>query len=1107
MASSDNMVLSVLLRAVDQVSGPVRRVQSRLGAFRRQAENIGRRVGFDRLVTSLNRAGKATRELYNGVARVGRRLVTIGAIGVGAITGITMMTASLGDNIAKTADKIGVGVEQLQEMQYAAGRAGIGVSAFDNSLERMVRRVADAAEGSGEAVSALDELGLSAEGLKRKSPDEALGIIADAFGNVENHADRVRLAYALFGREGVAMVNMLREGSHGLEEMYGRARELGHVMSEEAARETEVFTDKLGDMRASLTGVRNTVGMALMPVFAGWIDQMTEFVTKHQPAIQAWAENFAANLPGHLASIREGFGNLMTSLEPVINLAGSAVDNFGMFNTVLGVLAAFIAGPIVMPLISFAAAIMNVGYALTMVAIKSVPILLGALKGVGAALLATPFGWVAAGIAGIAVAALTIRKYWQPLVAFFKGVGRGMRDGLSPVIESLGFIPELLKTAFEFVKPVLKPVIALFKLVGSAIGSAAKWFSQLLTPVEMGAESLNQVGDAGEKFGRVLSSIIGPAIQLAMLPFRVLASVIKGSVSIVKGFSSTLHEVFGLSPLELLKSAWDGLTNYFSNVFGAVKRLLTQDWSAIKDLFNWSPVGLLINNFGAARDYLASVDWQQAAQRGWSAMKTLFRWSPLGLIARGFGRALDWLGELDWSAVGAGAWEVFKGIFKWSPLGLMAQGFNAALDYLSEVDWSAVGAQAWEAFKMIFAWSPLGLLINGFGAATSWLQDLDWSAHGRALIDTLTDGIKAVINKPAEMVRNGLGRVRDLLPFSDAKTGPLSSLTASGSAIPETISEGVERNEGSIVRGMEHMVGSARDVLAGAWDGLRSLIPGQPQAQSAMPELPPLIGQAEYQVTLGAVPTLPALSGHAIYEAKLEGQPELPQLRGKAWYEVALGDLPALPTIEGTAIYQASIHGAQALPQVDGVANYSMPELPPLIGQAEYQVTLGAVPTLPALSGHAIYEAKLEGQPELPQLRGKAWYEVALGVIPALPRIFGAAIYEATLGQLPTLPELTGRAVFNAELAGLGPLLDAMGRNSSGPDDISMDIGTGEQVSPNGGGKSVIIQSLQFSPQFYIEMAPGDSPQAVGDIIDERLQQWKDREIWEQLQGVQEIFD
>jgi hypothetical protein len=50
-----------------------------------------------------------------------------------------------------------------------------------------------------------------------------------------------------------------------------------------------------------------------------------------------------------------------------------------------------------------------------------------------------------------------------------------------------------------------------------------------------------------------------------------------------------------------------------------------------------------------------------------------------------------------------------------------------------------------------------------------------------------------MMKKPAEMVGKAFKKVREFLPFSDAKKGPLSELTKSGKSVMTTMGQGVRK--------------------------------------------------------------------------------------------------------------------------------------------------------------------------------------------------------------------------------------------------------------------------------------------------------------------------
>jgi hypothetical protein len=175
---------------------------------------------------------------------------------VGGLAALVNRSISAADAIGKTADKIGVGVEALQELRFAAKASGVEQQTLDMALQRFVRRTAEAAQGTGEAKDALAQMGITLrdqDGHLRRSEDP-LADVADAFARIEDPAERVRLAFKLFDSEGVALVNLLSDGSGALDPMRERARDLGIVLDEHLVRDAPSGLAPAGRGRAPARG-------------------------------------------------------------------------------------------------------------------------------------------------------------------------------------------------------------------------------------------------------------------------------------------------------------------------------------------------------------------------------------------------------------------------------------------------------------------------------------------------------------------------------------------------------------------------------------------------------------------------------------------------------------------------------------------------------------------------------------------------------------------------------------------------------------------------------------------------------------------------------------
>lgn len=92
--------------------------------------------------------------------------------------------------------------------------------------------------------------------------------------------------------------------------------------------------------------------------------------------------------------------------------------------------------------------------------------------------------------------------------------------------------------------------------------------------------------------------------------------------------------------------------------------------------------------------------------------------------------------------------------------------------------------------------------INGI--KTKITDSISWfRTSGSKIMDTFTAGIKEAVNKPVEAVKSGLQKIRNMLPFSDAKEGPLNQLTLSGTKVLTTLTSGIEKVENAPAEAVE----------------------------------------------------------------------------------------------------------------------------------------------------------------------------------------------------------------------------------------------------------------------------------------------------------------
>ena len=199
-----------------------------------------------------------------------------GAFAVAAITRWVKASMTGIDEMAKLAHSIGITVAELQIFRHAAQLAGMEVSKADKGLRDMVRRVGEAATGTGEASDALRALGLDSRKLAQMDAPDMFGQIADAINLIPGAAAKADLAYGIFGRSGIELINVMRDGSAGMAAMRSELEGMGALISETAARDIEMANDAIHRLGVAAEDLRNDFAVGLAPSITDIADDMRE---------------------------------------------------------------------------------------------------------------------------------------------------------------------------------------------------------------------------------------------------------------------------------------------------------------------------------------------------------------------------------------------------------------------------------------------------------------------------------------------------------------------------------------------------------------------------------------------------------------------------------------------------------------------------------------------------------------------------------------------------------------------------------------------------------------------------------------------------------------
>lgn len=210
------------------------------------------------------------------------------------------------DKLAKTSDKLGVDSKVLAGLGHAADLTGAGADTLNISLQRLQRRVGDAADGMPDLVTefrnasdelthiaktssgvtkTLAEIGINVKDLNKLDPAAQFKEVAKAMESVEDANKKVSIAFKLFDADGVKLINTMDLGTKGLDAAAREAESLGIAIDRTELSKIESANDAMDKLSKSFHGLLNQLAIFLAPKLTKLADELTHIMK----AINRWA--------------------------------------------------------------------------------------------------------------------------------------------------------------------------------------------------------------------------------------------------------------------------------------------------------------------------------------------------------------------------------------------------------------------------------------------------------------------------------------------------------------------------------------------------------------------------------------------------------------------------------------------------------------------------------------------------------------------------------------------------------------------------------------------------------------------------------------------------
>ncbi|HFF3789665.1 TPA: phage tail tape measure protein [Enterobacter mori] len=364
---------------------------------------------------------------------------------------------------APVAKNAGVSIEQTAAMVGALHDAKITGSMAGTGSRAVLSRLQ---APTGKAYEAIKELGVKTSDSKGNTRP-IFAILKEMQRSFEKNnlgtSQRGEYMKTIFGEEAssAAAVLMTAASSGKLDQLTAAFK----ASDGKTAELVKIMQDNLGGDFKEFQSAYEAVGTDLFDQQEGSLRKLTQTATKYVLKLDGWITQNKT---------------LATTIGVI---AGGGLALIGVLGGI-----GLITWPVVMGINAIIAAAGFLGTTLAAMGAAIVSVL-GAIT------------WpiVAVGVA-IVAGALLIRKYWEPISAFFSGVVEGLKAAFAPVAE------------------IFAPLAPVFDSLMEKLRGVWQWFKDLIAPVKSTQETLDSCKNTGVMFGKMLAE----ALMLPLKSFNTL---------------------------------------------------------------------------------------------------------------------------------------------------------------------------------------------------------------------------------------------------------------------------------------------------------------------------------------------------------------------------------------------------------------------------------------------------------------------------------------------------------------------------------------------------------------------------------------------------------
>lgn len=475
--------------------------------------------------------------------------------------------------VGSVAASAGVSFEQVQaavaRLTLEGNKTGSAYTQIKYALESL-------SAPTNQAKKAFKALGveINAKTLKENDILGTLDILAEKLKGLDEVTQAEMISQIFGSMEAQSFVKSFLMNRDAYKSMAEGMLNSQGVAEDAFSKMSKTTTQRLNELKSAFSSLKIGIGNTLLPALADLangimkvIKPIIEFANKHQTLVKYIIGGMAAfsGMAVVLGMVSFGIGiviktyaNLVMGIKIL-----SSVSQF--FISTLRVSIVWVwqkvaaMGAWIARTYTATGGIARLGATLLGNFLRGITLATSGIIKMGVAFLATPIGWIVAGIAAVAGAAYLIYKNWDKVSAFFSRLWSGIKNIFTGAFSSIknnftGFFSQILKVIAGF-----NPVALLIKNIKSSLNGLSSVFKNF-NPLE----AIKSIITQGIGLGRdIVGGIAKGILSGLFMPFEAIKKVGSG---IIGGFKSLLgikspSKVFYQDGLNIIAGLNSGIKN------------------------------------------------------------------------------------------------------------------------------------------------------------------------------------------------------------------------------------------------------------------------------------------------------------------------------------------------------------------------------------------------------------------------------------------------------------------------------------------------------------------------------------------------------------------